>query len=134
MYTKKDIVNEGTKENKYLLFVELSDGTLVEWRPFPMIDQSEISITKDSAPVWKGLLRDVPKDYSKIIQRLRQLKNGHGGHRLGAGRKTEGPKKKHISFYLTASEEKVMRYLLQRYRENDQRGLLDIAIEALQNT
>lgn len=133
MYTKKDIVNEGTKENKYLLFVELSDGTLVEWRPFPMMHQLEISITKDNAPVWKGLLRDVPKEYSKIVQRLRQLNNGHGGHRLGAGRKSTGEKKKHTTFYLTATEEKVMRHLLQKYRENDHRGLLEIAIEALQN-
>ena len=134
MYMKKDIVNEGTKENKYLLFVELSDGTLVEWRPFPMMHQSEISITKGNAPVWNGLLMDTPKEYSRIIQRLRQINNGHGGHRLGAGRKTEGPKKKHISFYLTASEEKVMRYVLQRYRENDTRGLLEIALEAMRTT
>lgn len=110
-------------KNKTFTFCELKDGTKLKYDDLVLESESAVSITAaDQQVIYTGSIAKAPAQYKQIIARMQQVNNGHGGRRLGAGRKPKSvnakgkTERKHQSMYCTDLEIQFLREVLKQKR------------------
>lgn len=122
----RDIID--VHKGELYTFCELKDGTKLKYDDLNVHFQRAVDITAaDQQVIYSGSITVVPERYKRIIARMQQVNTGHGGRRLGAGRKPEAvdakgqTARKHQSVYCTDLEIQFLREVLKQKRagQND---------------